>query len=184
MNRRGPAERLVWAVEVLAVRPDDRLLEIGCGHGVAVSLVCERLDGGTITAVDRSARMIEAATRRNAGHVAAGVASFQTTSLDRADLGGARFDKVFAINVGLFWRGQPVRELAIIREHLGPDGRLFLFHEPPPNSTGPPVAGPVPALLESNGFAVVKILHRDLERTRVGCIIAQKNVPGRSEGRP
>jgi cyclopropane fatty-acyl-phospholipid synthase-like methyltransferase len=48
------AERLVWAVEMLAVQPDDHLLGIGCGHGVAVSLVCEQLDTGTITAIDRS----------------------------------------------------------------------------------------------------------------------------------
>src|ERR687896_786143 len=64
------SERFVWAVDTLEVRPADRLLEVGCGHGVAVSLVCERLMTGTITAIDRSPKMIEMAARRNREHVA------------------------------------------------------------------------------------------------------------------
>jgi SAM-dependent methyltransferase len=175
VNRFRPAERLVWAVETLAVEPDDRLLEIGCGHGVAVSLVCERLDGGTITAIDRSQKMIEAAKKRNADHVAAGVAAFQTATPLDADLGGARFDKVFAVNVGMFFRQRPVRELAILREHLAPDGRLFLFHEPPPGIIAPPIAGPVLALLEEGGFVVTDVVEHDLGRTRVGCVITRKD---------
>jgi cyclopropane fatty-acyl-phospholipid synthase-like methyltransferase len=63
------SERFVWAADTLEVRPADRLLEVGCGHGVAVSLVCERLTTGTITAIDRSPKMIEMATRRNREHV-------------------------------------------------------------------------------------------------------------------
>jgi hypothetical protein len=37
--------------------------------------------------------MIETARKRNADHVASGVASFQTASLEDAELGEARFDK-------------------------------------------------------------------------------------------
>ena len=114
----------MWAVDTMAVAPDDRLLEIGCGHGVAVSLVCERLDGGSILALDRSATMIEAALRRNADYVDAGVASFENVPLDRADLGDARFDRIFAIHVGVFLRERPGRDLEIVRDHLAPGGRL------------------------------------------------------------
>ena len=120
VNRPNAAERLVWAVDVLAVEPTDRVLEIGCGPGVAVSLVCEKLGGGTITAIDRSAKMVEAARKRNADHVASGVASFRTASLEDADLGEARFDKIFAINVGLFLAQGPRPELTILRDHLVP----------------------------------------------------------------
>jgi cyclopropane fatty-acyl-phospholipid synthase-like methyltransferase len=158
VNRRKAAERLEWAVDVLAVEPTDRLLEIGCGQGVAVSLVSEQLDGGSITAIDRSAKMIETARKQNADHVASGVASFQNASLDQADLGNARFDKIFAINVGTFLRGEPTQELTILRDHLAPKGQLYLFHEPPPGSTAPPIAASVPAVLESSGFTVTEIL--------------------------
>jgi len=75
------SERFVWAVDTLEVRPTDRLLEVGCGHGVAVSLVCERLTTGTVTAIDRSPKMIEMATRRNREHVDAGRAVLEAIAL-------------------------------------------------------------------------------------------------------
>ena len=91
-----PSERFLWAVDTLALDPADRVLEVGCGHGVAVSLVCERLTSGRITAIDRSKKMIEMAARRNREHVAGGRAVLKTAALEKADFGDERFDKVFA----------------------------------------------------------------------------------------
>lgn len=124
------SERLQSVVEQLDVRPDDRVLEIGCGHGVAATLVCERLEGGHLTAVDRSPRMIEAAKRRNAAHIEAGKAEFLLAALEDLDLGDRRFDKVFAVRVGLFHR-DPDRARAIVERWLAPGGVVFAFSDSP-----------------------------------------------------
>lgn len=126
------SERLRSIVEQLDIRPDDRVLEIGCGHGVAATLVCERLEGGRLTAVDRSAKMVEAATRRNAAHVEAGKAEFLISSLEDLDLGDRHFDKVFAVRVGLFHR-DPGRARSLVERWLAPDGGVFVFFDEPAN---------------------------------------------------
>ena len=122
--------RLPSIVEGLDVRPGDRVLEIGCGHGVAAGLVCERIGDGRLTAVDRSAKMIDAAARRNAAHVAAGRAEFLVAELEALDLGERRFDLAFAVRVGLFHR-EPERARALVEPWLAPGGRLEWFFDPP-----------------------------------------------------
>jgi len=131
------SERLRSVVEQLDIRPDNRVLEIGCGHGVAATLVCERLEGGRLTAVDRSAKMIRAATRRNAEHVEAGRAEFLIASLEDLDPEDCRFDKIFAVRVGLFHR-DPERARSIVERWLAPGGAVFVFFDPPTGPTAPP----------------------------------------------
>jgi ubiquinone/menaquinone biosynthesis C-methylase UbiE len=122
--------RLQAVVDRLGIRPGDRVLEIGCGHGVAATLVCERLDGGRLTAIDRSPKMIEAARRRNAAYVEAGTAEFLVAHLERLDLGARRFDTIFAIRVGLFHR-DPERAHAIAERWLAPGGTVHAVFDPP-----------------------------------------------------
>lgn len=128
------SERLRAVVDALDLRPGDRVLEIGCGHGVAATLVCERLDGGRLTAIDRSPRMIAAAARRNAAHVRAGVAEFLVGALEDADLADRRFDRIFAVRVGLFHR-EPERARALAERWLAPGGTVAAFYDGPPAIT-------------------------------------------------
>lgn len=124
------SERQAWAVVTLAPQPAERLLEVGCGHGVAVSLACERLTTGSIVGLDRSRKMIEAATSRNAQHVAAGRATFVHASFESAPLGAREFDKVFAFHVAAFWR-QPETVLSAARRVMAPGAELVLFNQLP-----------------------------------------------------
>jgi ubiquinone/menaquinone biosynthesis C-methylase UbiE len=127
------SERLRAIVDQLEIGPDHRVLEIGCGHGVAASFVCERLEGGRLTAVDRSPKMIAAAARRNAAHVAAGRAEFLVASLEDLALGERRFDTVFAVRVGLFQR-EPERARSLAERWLAPGGAVFAFFDAPARS--------------------------------------------------
>jgi ubiquinone/menaquinone biosynthesis C-methylase UbiE len=122
--------RLRAIVERLDIRPHDRVLEIGCGHGVAATYVCERLEGGRLTAIDRSQKMIDAASRRNAVHVRDGTAEFLVARLEDLDLGDRRFDTIFAVRVGLFHR-EPERARALVEPYLAPGGRLHTIFDAP-----------------------------------------------------
>jgi len=122
----------VAAVDLLDVQPDDLILEIGCGRGVAAELICRRLRSGRLLALDRSAKAIVAATVRNAEAVAAGTATFAVGALEDADVATpGRYDKILAVNVNLFWVRPAHRELRLIAGLLRPDGRLWLCYDPP-----------------------------------------------------
>ena len=168
------SERFVWAADTLTVRPADRLLEVGCGHGVAVSLVCERLTTGTITAIDRSPRMIEMATRRNREHVEAGRALLEAVALEDADLGNRRFDKVFAFNVAPFWL-EPETALGVVRKHLARDGAFYLFwdarHTLPGRSRD--LADQVGERVGLGRFSVDRVLIQDVRPVPAVCVIGR-----------
>ena len=169
-----PSERFVWAVDTLAVDPADRVLEVGCGHGVAVWLVCERLSGGRIVAIDRSKKMIEMASRRNRDHVAGGRAVLKTAALETADLGEERFDKVFAFNVAPFWL-QPEEALGIVRRHLAPDGAVYLFwdarHTQPGRARD--LADRLSERVRLGAFPVDQVLVKDLRPAPAVCVIGR-----------
>ena len=161
-------ERIRWAVETLAVEPGDRLLEIGGGPGVAASLVCERLHRGSLFLIDRSATAIERTRRRNPQHLASGRLVLETVDLADFDPGKAKFDKVFAVNINVFWTSPATEELIRIRRALDHDGRLFLFYETPSAARARQAGARVADALQANGFAEPQLLSRS--KTLVGCV--------------
>ncbi len=117
-------------VEQLDVQPDDRVLEIGCGHGVAATYVCEQLVGGRYLGVDRSAKMVKTAMLRNAAFIEDGRAEFLQADLEDLDLGERCFDKIFTVRVGLFHR-DPERARGIVERWLAPGGKITTVYDGP-----------------------------------------------------
>ena len=103
--------RLAAAVDVLPLRPEMRVLEIGCGPGAAARAVAERLTTGHILAIDRSATAVAQAAAGSAAGIADGRMSVRRVAAEDfvPEPGEGPFDLVFAVRVGALDRRRAVR---------------------------------------------------------------------------
>ncbi|WP_245745856.1 class I SAM-dependent methyltransferase [Nocardia altamirensis] len=176
--------RFGWMVEVMNVRPDDRILEIGPGSSNSLACLAARLDNGYVVGADRSATAIARAAKRHAALIESGkvrliqaeLADLEPRLLDgtapaairRAGSppGTAGFDKILAVNVNVFWTKRPVAELALIHRLLAPGGALYLFYgygAPAGTSTSPkPAEGQLKKYLAEAGFTARPVSSGDL----------------------
>ena len=125
MSSRPPSDRLASVAAAVAARPGERVLEVGCGAGVLVTLLAEAVHPGPVVAVDRSARMVAAAAWRNRAAVESGRVRFVAAALADADLADERFDVVVAVDVRAFWT-PPAPEWDVVARVLAPGGRVVL----------------------------------------------------------
>ncbi|EFO81607.1 hypothetical protein OSCT_0537 [Oscillochloris trichoides DG-6] len=118
-----------WAVDQLAVRPADHVLEIGFGPGLAVQALARRARHGLVEGVDVSPLMVEQATRRNAAMVKAGRVRLQIGSVSTLPYAERSFDRVLAVNNVQFWSNlsDDLREVARV---LRPAGTLAIVLQP------------------------------------------------------
>jgi protein-L-isoaspartate O-methyltransferase len=166
-------QRIAAAVEHLAPQPDDQILEIGCGNGAAAALVCERLEGGHLVAIDRSEKQIGVARERLRPHLQAGRASLYVMALESASLYHAKFDKIFAINVNCFWLRYE-QPLAAVKQLLKPDGMFFIFYEHPTTAKMVEVAPVLRRNLVASGFAI----RRETMSGPVYCLASSPQIEG------
>ena len=125
--------RIEWAVQLLELEPTDRVLEFGCGPGVAASLVADHLTDGHIIAIDRSAIAIARSAARNAHHISAG--RFTVAQVALADYRTDQlFDKAFGVNVNVFWTTSPAGECHTLRTVLAPAAPVHLVYDGPGES--------------------------------------------------
>lgn len=113
------------AVAKLELRPDSRVLEVGCGTGLNFRYVADTLDPtrGRLTGLDFSADMLRRAQRRTASH------AWSHVDLIQADASamklGRRFDGIlFAYSLTMI--PDFAAALACARDHLAPGGRLVV----------------------------------------------------------
>jgi len=128
MARETHAANLV-ALEALDLAPDDRVLEVGFGHGRTLAAAAEIVTEGRLAGVDPSDVMLQIARKRNAKAVRAGRMELKPGVSERLPFADASFSKAYAVHTIYFWP-HPERDLTEIHRVLAPGGRLVLGFRP------------------------------------------------------
>lgn len=129
-------DRVRWAVDVLAPRPGERVLDIGSGTGASVELVLEALGGadaasGTrpaVVAIDRSSAAVDRILARVGPAVDAGAVELVATGLARLDPALGPFDAACGVNVNVFWTTDAAPELAALARVLPTGARILIAY--------------------------------------------------------
>ena len=109
-------------LDALALEPEDRLLDVGCGGGL---LLRDALgSGATVTGLDHSDDMVRLARERAPG------ADVVVGSAERLPFKDASFTAI-AMSIVFFFLPDPIAVLRECRRVLAPGGRLALYTTSP-----------------------------------------------------
>jgi SAM-dependent methyltransferase len=173
-HRPSNRERNRWVVALLAVRPADRVLEIGFGPGVAIAELAGA-GAGHVYGIDHSDVMVQQASKRNAAAIRAGRVTLLNASADQLPpaLDGP-FDVILAVNSLGFWPA-PAERLAGLRRRLAPGGRIAIASQPrcpgATASTSRRAAGEIENLLRGAGLTDLRTETFPLSPP-VACVLA------------
>lgn len=160
-----------WTVDLLAPVSGERVLEIGCGPGVALEL-CLARDGVRAVGVDHSGLMIAQAGKRNARAVKDGRLKLVEGTID-APLADAPFDKLFSINVIQFV--DHAAFVARAKALLKPGGVMATTYQPrhakATRADALKMAAELGDLLRAAGFTGVRVEELELKPVPAVCVL-------------
>jgi ubiquinone/menaquinone biosynthesis C-methylase UbiE len=117
-----------WTIDLMKVQPADRVLDVGCGGGMAVKLLAQSATEGFVAGLDYSQDMVAQAARRNAKAIARGQVHIVHGNAMALPYEDQTFDKVCGIETFYFWP-DPLRGLEQAYRVLRPGGQLTITLE-------------------------------------------------------
>ncbi len=146
----------VWILSLLDVQPNDKVLEVGFGPGVAIELLTSLASGGYIFGVDSSKEMVAQAARRNKKAIKTSQVELRHGSATWLPFADNAFDKALAINSMQVWP-DIVAGLREMRRVVKRGGKVALGFTP---YSGHPNRG-LPEALAAAGFAKAHVDEKD-----------------------
>jgi SAM-dependent methyltransferase len=166
--------RIQWTLELLDIKPSDRVLEVGFGPGVAIALASKLAPNGFVTGVDHSDVMVRQASKRNAEALREGRVTLLLGSAANLPRFDAPFDKIFTINSIHFW-SRPVHCLRQLRSVLKAGGLIAVTVQPRSRSatheTTNIVGEDLLTHLEQAGFSQCRVEVRRAKPVSVACAL-------------
>ncbi|MFI5336731.1 MAG: class I SAM-dependent methyltransferase [Opitutales bacterium] len=167
-------------LELLNLQPEDRVLEVGFGPGLAVAQAAEIATSGQVVGLDHSELMLRQARRRNAKAIRRGRVELILGSAEALPRFAERFDKVFAVNVYMFWEA-PEAVLRGLRSVMKPGAVIALTLQP--RRSGATVddtramAEQMAASLRAAGFDGVRAEFLEMEPVAATCVLGRVPPP-------
>lgn len=176
-NRPSNIERNNWTLDLLDLTPDDRVLEIGFGPGIAIEKASQVIKEGRIVGVDHSETMLHQASKRNAAAIRQGVVELLLASVDNLPPFSQPFTKIYSANVVQFWDNMET-SFAHLYEVLAPGGRIATTYMPRHKGATPAdtvrMAERVSMALNNVGFDNIRVKEKPLKPFPVMCVLAEK----------
>jgi ubiquinone/menaquinone biosynthesis C-methylase UbiE len=173
-RRMSNVARSRWAVQLLDIQPTDRVIELGCGPGVAIAALAARAVRGLVVGVDHSQVMIGQARRRNGSAVRAGRVRLVHAPVENLAIEGP-FNAALAVNTVGMWP-DPVARLRELARLLRPGGRIALVSQPrcpgATSATSVAAAEELAGLLTEAGFEHLRTELLDLDPP-AACVLGE-----------
>jgi ubiquinone/menaquinone biosynthesis C-methylase UbiE len=145
-----------WVTDLLDIRPNDSVLEVGFGPGVIIQRLSELASAGRVAGIDPSQEMVMQARARNATAIQNGLVDLRRGSVDSLPFDDNSFDKALAINSMHVWP-DPSAGLREMGRVMKSGARVALGFTP---YSGQPNEGLIETLIAA-GFTNANVVERD-----------------------
>lgn len=182
-NRR----RARWTLSLLDARPGDRLLDVGCGPGVALGMALTSTPMLSVVGLDHSDTVLKQARRRLARWRRAGRVDLLHATLGDSQLESRSFDRICSMNVIQFLPDR-TKALAALKTLLKPGGCLATTYQPrgasPDRKAAVDMADALSRALRQLGFINVRVEWLELRPAPAVCVLGDLPTLGEGSSSP